>query len=132
MKILQLTNNFPTKYFPIFGIFVKEQIDSLEHIGITNTVYFINGQENGKKEYIKQIFKERKHLTQNSYDIVHCHHPLSAITLFLSGYKNNNVIFSFQNDPDNELGTKVFKWLQRKSTIQIFKNNSQYVNNKTC
>lgn len=131
MKILQLTNNFPTKKFPVFGIFVKEQIDSLEQLGLMNTVYLINGREKGKKEYLKQIFKLKRHLKQNSYDIVHCHHALSAITLFLSGYKNNNVVISFQNDPVNELGTKVFKWLKKKSTIQIFKNNSQYVNNKT-
>ncbi len=131
MKVLQLTNNYPTKKFPISGIFVKEQIDSLNNLGIENTVYLINGRENGKKEYLKQIFKLKRHLKQNKYDIIHCHHALSAITLFLSGYKNKNVVISFQNDPLNELGNRVFKWLQKKSNIQIFKNNSQYVNNQT-
>jgi len=131
LKVLQLTNNYPTKKFPIFGIFVKEQIDSLNNLGIKNTVYLINGREKGKKEYLKQIFKLKRHLKQNKYDIIHCHHALSSITLFLSGYKNKNVVISFQNDPEHELGSKIFKWLQKKSSIQIFKNNSIYVDNKT-
>ena len=56
MKILHVTNNYPTKNFPIFGIFVKEQIDSLIDLGIDIDLFFINGREKGPLEYIKSIF----------------------------------------------------------------------------
>lgn len=60
MKILHITNNYPTDKNPVFGIFVKEQIESLENNGLKNTVYFINGREKGKFEYIRSniSFKE--------------------------------------------------------------------------
>lgn len=130
MKVLQITNNYPTIKFPISGIFVKEQIDSLTELGIDNTVYLINGREKGKIEYVKQIFRIKNHLKKHTYDIIHCHHALSALTLFFSGYTKKNVVISFQNDPENELGIILFKWLQKKSIIQIFKNNSRFANNK--
>ena len=125
MKVLHLTNNYPTKKYPIYGIFVKEQIDSLTSLGIENEVYLINGRENGKVEYIKQIRALNIYLKDNKYDIIHCHHALSALTLFLSGYNSKNVIISFQNDPLFELGLFLFKYLRYMSVAQIFKNNSK-------
>lgn len=56
MKILHITNNYPTQNHPIFGIFVKEQIDSLSNQCLENDVFFINGREKGKLEYFKSIF----------------------------------------------------------------------------
>jgi len=131
MRVLHITNNYPTNNHPIFGIFVKEQIDSLTQIGIDNEVFFINGREKGKIEYFRQIFRIKNHLKKHTYDIIHCHHALSAFTLFLSGYIKKNVVISFQNDPENELGIILFRWLQKKSTNQIFKNNSRFATNKT-
>ena len=55
MKVLHITNNYPTPNFPIFGIFVKEQIDSLSALGVENEVFFINGREKGKLEYVKSL-----------------------------------------------------------------------------
>ena len=48
MRILHITNNFPTLNFPIFGIFIKEQIESLNKLGAENEVFFINSREEGK------------------------------------------------------------------------------------
>jgi hypothetical protein len=55
MKVLPLTNNYPTTNFPIFWIFVKEQIESLVETGVKCEVFFINGKENGKIEYLKRV-----------------------------------------------------------------------------
>ncbi len=95
MKVLHITNNYPTNEYPIFGIFVKEQIDSLTELGVTNEVFFINGREKGKKEYIKSIFRLRKFLNNKKYDIIHCHHAFNAVRFILSGYsrKFKTVVF---------------------------------------
>ena len=46
MKILNVTYNFSTPNLPIYGIVVKEQIESLSSLGIDNQVFFVNGYEN--------------------------------------------------------------------------------------
>ena len=128
MRILHITNNFPTKNFPIFGIFVKEQIESLNQLEIENEVLFINGREHGKLEYIKAVFRIWKKLNYGNYDVIHCHHALSAICLILSGKaRNNKVLVSFQNDPIHELGPKVFKFIKKNTNGWIFKNNSDLI-----
>jgi len=128
MKVLHLTNNFPTLTYPIFGIFVKEQIESLKYLGIDCDVFFINGRENGKLEYLLSLFKLRRYLNTNKYDIIHCHHALCALCLILSGsLKKNRVIVSFQNDPENEFGLYVYKFIKKRISQSIFKNNSKLI-----
>ena len=34
MKVLHVTTNYPTPDYPIFGIFVKEQVESLQKLGL--------------------------------------------------------------------------------------------------
>ena len=128
MKVLHLTNNYPTLTYPIFGIFVKEQIESMKNLGIDCDIFFINGREKGKLEYIISIFKLRKYLRKNKYDIIHCHHAISALCLIFSGsVKKSKVIVSFQNDPENEFGLFIYKFIKRRISQSIFKNNSKLI-----
>lgn len=132
MKVLHITNNYPTEKYPIFGVFVKEQIDSLSDEGICNEVFFINGRENGKAEYIKSIFRLRKILNKSDFDILHCHHAFSALCLILSGrIRKYKAITSYQSNPDNEHGDKIFKFIKVNFNAIILKNNSLFNDNKT-
>ena len=126
MKVLHITNNFPTSKYPIFGIFVKEQIDSLRKQNVDSDVFFINGREKGKLEYLKQILILRRKLkNRHLYDVIHCHHALSAICLILSGKcKENKTLVSFQNDPENELGKRIYKIINYFKVASLFKNNT--------
>ncbi len=106
MKILHITCNYPTETYPIFGIFVKEQVESLQKIGVECDVFFSNGKENGgmnaHRASIKQV---RKLLHENKYDVIHCHHSISALILLLSGGAfRNKCVVSYQNDPSREFG----------------------------
>ena len=130
MKVLHITNNYPTKKYPIFGIFVKEQIESLSAQGVENEVFFINGREKGKFEYLISILRLRKFLHKKKYDIIHCHHSLSALCYILSGQiRGKKSIVSYQNDPSNELGKWLFKFLIIYFNSIILKNNSSIVDN---
>lgn len=130
MKILHITNNYPTLKHPIFGIFVKEQIDSLSDQGIVNEVFFINGREKGKLEYLKSILKLRSYLKGKNYDIIHCHHALSALCFIFSGrIKKNKFIISYQNDPLNEHGKYLYHFVKKRCNAIILKNNSPIVDN---
>jgi len=124
MKILHITNNFPTLNFPIFGIFIKEQIESLNRLGAENEVFFINSREEGKGAYLRAIWKLRRLLKQNRYDIIHCHHSFSGVIFLLSGrWVHTRRLLSYQSDPRNEGGRILFRILYIFFDRIILKNN---------
>ena len=112
MRILHITNNFPTLNFPIFGIFIKEQIESLNKLGAENEVFFINSREEGKGTYFRALLKLRSLLKVNTYDIIHCHHSFSGVIFLLSGrWVKTRRLLSYQSDPSNEGGRLLFRIL---------------------
>jgi glycosyltransferase involved in cell wall biosynthesis len=126
MKVLHITNNYPTVNHPIFGIFVKEQIDSLSALGIENKVFFINSREKGAKEYIIGYFKLIVHLFTHKYDVIHCHHSFSAIIYIATFFPLfNKSIASFQNDPSREFNGKLFPIINLFFNKIILKNKSE-------
>ena len=132
MKILHVTNAYPTSGLPVYGIFIKEQIDSLKDIGIDCDLYFINGREKDKIEYIKAYFRLKNII--NNYDIIHVHHFLSALVV-LALKPSAKVVVSFLSDgikefikPDNILFNslvkqKIFNYILKHSDIRIFKKS---------
>lgn len=133
MKVLHITTNYPTKEHPVFGIFVKEQIESLQNIGVDCDIYFSNGKEmGGMKAHRASIGKVRQLLKENKYDVIHCHHSISGVVLFLAGgtYRNKCVL-SYQNDPTREFGGKwLFRILYSAFDKIIIKNTSDYLKKK--
>ncbi len=128
MRILHVTNNFPTLNYPIFGIFIKEQVESLRNLGINNDVFFINSREDGKIAYLRAIFKLRRYFRHNQFDIIHCHHCYSAVILLLTGiYRGTPRILSYQSDPRNEGGLLLFRILYRFFDTIILKNKPREI-----
>lgn len=119
MKVLQITTNYPTESNPIFGIFMKEQIESLEQFGVKNTVFFSNGSESGVNKYHGGMAVHRKsaiklafHLLTHHYDLIHCHSVISGLILFCSGGAFfNKCVLSLQNDPSKGSDKRFFKLL---------------------
>ena len=123
MKVLHITNNYPTTKYPIFGIFVKEQIDSLSFEGVENEVFFINGREIGKNAYFNGLRALRGKLRNDDYDILHCHHVFSAVLLLFTFrfYKSKRIV-SYQNPPEKEGGIILFKIIKLFFNGVILKN----------
>jgi glycosyltransferase involved in cell wall biosynthesis len=76
-RILVVTNMWPTEADPSFGIFVKEQMDSLRPLGVEYDVLFVNGRES-RWNYLRGILQIRKHLRAKRYDLIHAHFGLSG------------------------------------------------------
>lgn len=75
---------YPVKGSEHYGIFVKEQIDSLRN-SIEKEIYFINAKSNSNIEYLKSIFRIPIQIKREKYDFIHIHYGLSG--LFLLFYK---------------------------------------------
>lgn len=133
MKVLHVTVNYPTKNYPVFGIFVKEQIESLQREGVECDIFFSNGkEEGGMKRHKAAIGELRKLLKTNKYDVIHCHHSISALILLLSGKAfGQKCIVSYQNDPSREFGgMKLFRILYCVFNKIIIKNTTPLLDKK--
>ena len=56
MRVLVVTNMYPTQDMPNFGLFVKEQIDLIKEQDVDVDVLFINGKKKSLN-YIWAIFR---------------------------------------------------------------------------
>lgn len=79
LRILTLTNMWPTPRIPMGGIFVREQVDSLRKRGLEIDVLFVNGVEEGKGAYLAGFGKVRRKVAEGSYDLIHAHYVFSGI-----------------------------------------------------
>ena len=62
------------------------------------------------------------------YDIIHCHHALSAVLLTMTGAPLfKKCVLSYQNDPTHEWGDKMYKVFNLRFKKFIIKNTSQYL-----
>ena len=133
MKALHITTNYPTPEHPVFGIFVKEQVESLRNEGVECDLFFSNGkEEGGMKAHLASVKKVRKLLREHRYDIIHCHHSISGLILFLAGGTfGHKCVVSYQNDPSREFGGMIlFRLLYAAFDKVIIKNTTELLNKK--
>lgn len=102
MKILHLTNAYPTEDYSSYGIFIKEQIDSLNGLGFVNDYFFVNAREKGKLEYLRCVPEIRKII--KNYDLIHCHHVYTTVPFLLS-FSGRPFILSLLGDIKNRKKT---------------------------
>lgn len=77
MRVLIVTNMYPSRERPEFGVFVRDQLEALCRIeGVEAELFAFEG--GGMRAYKKQIRKLRKHLKAHDYDIVHAHYGLTG------------------------------------------------------
>ncbi len=80
MKVLVVTNMYPNKKLPYYGIFVKEQQQALikNHPDLDFEVYYIDGFHH-KTAYLKSFYEINNILSNKKFDIVHIHYGLSGL-----------------------------------------------------
>lgn len=130
MKVLHVTNAFPYDDYESFGIFIKEQVDSLASIGITNEVIFINARTNGVMEYLRVRSLILEKLISFEPDIIHLHHEFSMIPL--STIRTDKpIILSLLGDLKNRglINKMIFKLFKRKAKRIILKTNPDVYGN---
>ena len=78
MRVLVVTNIYPTETMPAFGIYVYEQVQSLRRKGLDVDVLFINGKAN-TWNYALGAWQVLRQVRTAAYDIVHAHYVFSGI-----------------------------------------------------
>jgi glycosyltransferase involved in cell wall biosynthesis len=125
MKVLHFTNAYPSEERPVFGIFVREQIDSLAQCGVDGDVLFLDGRM-GWPAYRRAVRELRQRA--NEYDIIHCHHMICGFLAVMSGVRVPTVV-SFMSDGARNykgripgLGVLMFEITSRLSGANIYKS----------
>jgi len=77
VRVLVVTNMWPSPERPHWGAFVKSQADSLAAAGCTNTLYEIHGWRS-KREYLKALFELPRVARDCGAELVHAHFGLSG------------------------------------------------------
>jgi glycosyltransferase involved in cell wall biosynthesis len=77
MKILCLTNMYPTRAEPWYGCFVKAQGDALRVLGLDVSVLSFDGRVE-RLNYLRAIGRLRSLLRSNHFDLIHAHYGLTG------------------------------------------------------
>ena len=78
MRILTVTNMWPSHERPNYGAFIKSQVESLVAAGIDSTLYEIEGWRS-KAEYLKAMARIPRLARSCRADLVHAHYGYSGL-----------------------------------------------------
>jgi len=78
MKVLVVTNMYPTPDRPTLGTFVRDQVESIRKEGVDVDIFFVYGRKN-KLNYLWGIFRLWAWLLNHRYDLIHAHYVFSGI-----------------------------------------------------
>ena len=78
MKVLVVTNMYPTAKTPAVGTFVYDQVSSLRRAGVCIDVLHVNGRDD-TWNYIRGFFRFWRVLSRHKYDLVHAHYVLTGV-----------------------------------------------------
>lgn len=77
LRVLVLTNMYPTSAEPHFGCFVRDQVDDLRALGADVTVLAFDARGR-RRRYAAAAGRLRRALRSRRFDIVHAHYGLSG------------------------------------------------------
>ncbi len=79
MRVLVVTNMYPTEQFPALGTFVRDQVEALRRKGVEIVVLPIIGKKKDKVKYLKGVAKVLFAVSTSRYDLVHAHYVFSGV-----------------------------------------------------
>lgn len=78
LRVLVITNMYPTPSDPAFGTFVADEVAALRHRGLSIDVLFIDGKRS-VINYALAIPRLWWRLLRHRYDVIHAHYVLSGL-----------------------------------------------------
>lgn len=114
LRVLAVTNMYPTADDPGYGAFVADQLDWVRRCGIEVAVEFIDGRR-GKRSYPTGLARVRRLTRAGAFDVVHAHYGLTG---FVAAFQPLPLVVSFCGDdllgtPNGRGGITTVSRLQR-------------------
>ncbi len=97
LRVLAVTNMFPSERTPSYGVFVKSQMASVAAAGVSVETFFIDGRL-GTGEYVRGVGRVRALAQSGRFDLIHAHFGLTG---FVSEWSSLPVVVSFCGDDLN-------------------------------
>jgi glycosyltransferase involved in cell wall biosynthesis len=94
VRVLALTNMYPSAADPGYGAFVADQMHWVERCGAVVEVEVIDGRA-GKRQYILAIPRVRRAARSGRFDLVHAHYGLTG---FVASFQPLPFVVSFCGD----------------------------------
>jgi glycosyltransferase involved in cell wall biosynthesis len=82
LRVLVVTNMFPTADEPWFGSFVRDQVEDLRSLGIAVHLFHFDGREH-PFNYVRTAREVREILANQHFDIIHAHYGLTGAVVAL-------------------------------------------------
>ncbi|HOE96353.1 MAG TPA: glycosyltransferase family 4 protein [Candidatus Sumerlaeota bacterium] len=79
LRVLVVTNMYPTPAAPYYGVFVKEQVDALRELGVEAGLEIHLGRES-KWNYARGLASLTRRLRRERWDLIHSHHTFTTLT----------------------------------------------------
>jgi teichuronic acid biosynthesis glycosyltransferase TuaC len=87
MRVLIVTNMFPTADAPSAGIFVDEHVRALASLGVDPEVFFVNGGRS-RREYATALPRLVRTLSKGSFQVINTHHSYCTLQVALARLSN--------------------------------------------
>lgn len=94
LRILAVTNMYPTGQDPAYGAFVASQMRSIEDAGHTVQIEFVNGRES-IRQYLRAIGRVRALARTGRFDLVHAHYGLTG---YIAAFQPLPLVVSYCGD----------------------------------
>ena len=78
MRVLTVTNMYPSRDREGWGTFVHDQVESLRDLGVETDVLKIDGYRS-QLEYLRAVPRLRRAIRAKQYDLIHAHYGLSGL-----------------------------------------------------
>jgi glycosyltransferase involved in cell wall biosynthesis len=84
LRVLVVTNMFPTEEEPWYGSFVRDQVEDLAALGVALRVLSFDGRRD-PLNYLRAVRDVRQLVSREPFDLVHAHYGLTGAIASLQG-----------------------------------------------
>jgi teichuronic acid biosynthesis glycosyltransferase TuaC len=118
LRVLVVTNMYPTVAEPWFGCFVEEQVQALRRVGLEVVVYSFDGRRK-RRAYLRAARKVRKLVRSERFDVVHAHYGLTGAVAAIQ--RRVPVITTFHgSDADYSAWQALISMAVARTTTPVF------------
>jgi Glycosyl transferases group 1/Glycosyl transferase 4-like domain len=118
MRVLAVTNMYPTEAEPWFGSFVKDQIEAVRRRRVTVEVLSFDGRQD-VRAYASAAVSVKRLASAEKFDLIHAHYGLTgAVALF---QRSLPVVTTFHGSDSAQIGwQRRLSWLVARRSTPIF------------